>query len=125
MIIGSGVVIDPWALLDEIESLRGQGVEISPENLKIADNATLILPLHRELDAAREDAARDTQTGVNIGTYDYNGLDILDVVDRLNTIGIEVFFSLVTVEKNLLDLFKNGKYKLDNKTFIAFSNIYR
>ncbi len=67
-IIGSGVVIDPWALLDEIERLRGQGVDVTPQNLKVADNATLILPLHRELDAAREDAARDTETGVNIGT---------------------------------------------------------
>ncbi len=63
-IIGNGVVIDPWALLEEIDILRGQGVEITPENLKVADNATLILPLHRDLDAAREDSG----SGVNIGT---------------------------------------------------------
>ena len=67
-IIGSGVVIDPWALLNEIEALRGQGVDVTPETLKIADNATLILPLHGELDAAREDAAQVSNTGVNIGT---------------------------------------------------------
>ena len=67
-IIGSGVVVDPWALLDEIEALRGQGVDVSPANLKVADNATLILPLHGELDAAREDAAQGSNTGVNIGT---------------------------------------------------------
>ena len=53
-IIGNGVVLDPWALLDEMEIIRGQGVEVTPENLRIADNAVLILPLHRELDAARE-----------------------------------------------------------------------
>ncbi len=63
-IIGNGVVVDPWALLQEIEVLRGQGVEISPDNLAVAENATLILPLHRELDASRE----DSNSGMNIGT---------------------------------------------------------
>ncbi|MEE9317927.1 MAG: adenylosuccinate synthase [Rhodospirillales bacterium] len=55
-IIGNGVVIDPWALLDEIETVRGQGIDITPENVRIAQNAVLILPLHRELDLAREKA---------------------------------------------------------------------
>ena len=63
-VIGNGVVVDPWALLHEIDTLRGQGVTIGPDNLKIAENATLILPLHQELDAARESA----NTGVKIGT---------------------------------------------------------
>ena len=56
-VIGNGVVIDPWALVGEIEKLRGQGVAISRDNLRIAENATLILPLHRELDQLREQAA--------------------------------------------------------------------
>ena len=56
-IIGNGVVIDPWALIAEIEKLRGQGVSVSRENLRIAGNATLILPLHGELDRIREEAA--------------------------------------------------------------------
>jgi adenylosuccinate synthase len=56
-IIGNGVVIDPWALISEIEKLRGQGVSVSRENLRIAGNATLILPLHGELDRIREEAA--------------------------------------------------------------------
>ena len=56
-IIGNGVVVDPWALMSEIEKLKGQGVAISPENLRVAENATLILPLHRELDQLRESAA--------------------------------------------------------------------
>ncbi len=55
-IIGNGVVIDPWALLDEIDTVRGQGIDITPENVRIALNAVLILPLHRELDLAREKA---------------------------------------------------------------------
>lgn len=63
-VIGNGVVIDPWALLDEMERLRAQGVAISPDNLKIAENASLIMPVHQELDAAREAA----QAGTKIGT---------------------------------------------------------
>ncbi len=55
-IIGNGVVLDPWALLDEIEIVRGQGVDISPENVRVADNAPLILPLHGNLDRVREKA---------------------------------------------------------------------
>ncbi len=56
-VIGNGVVIDPWALCDEIARLTAQGVAVSPANLRIAENATLILPLHRELDVIREEAA--------------------------------------------------------------------
>ena len=64
-VIGNGVVIDPWALLAEIETLHNQGVAISPDNLKIAENAVLILPVHQDLDAARESAASE---GSKIGT---------------------------------------------------------
>jgi len=63
-VIGSGVVVDPFALLSEIERLEGQGVSINPDNLAIAENACLILSVHQELDAIREGAA----TGVKIGT---------------------------------------------------------
>ena len=69
-IIGNGVVVDPWALADEIEGMRAQGIAISPENLSIAENAPLILPLHRALDQARESAlGRDRigTTGRGIG----------------------------------------------------------
>ncbi|MCV9998543.1 adenylosuccinate synthase [Pararhizobium sp. YC-54] len=65
-VIGNGVVIDPHALISEIEKLDKQGVSITPENLRIADNATLILSLHRELDGIREDAA--SNSGTKIGT---------------------------------------------------------
>lgn len=63
-VIGSGVVVDPFALLAEIDRIRQQGVDVNPTNLMIAENATLILPVHQELDALREGAA----TGVKIGT---------------------------------------------------------
>ena len=62
-LIGNGVVIDPWALLDEIALVRRRHVEITPDNLRIAENACLILPLHRELDALREGAAGPAHIG--------------------------------------------------------------
>ena len=55
-VIGNGVVIDPWALLDEMERVRGQGLAVGPENLRIAENATVILPFYAQLDQAREKA---------------------------------------------------------------------
>ncbi len=63
-IIGNGVVLDPHALMTEIDRLSGQGVDISPKNLRIAENTSLILSLHRELDGLREGAG----PGLKIGT---------------------------------------------------------
>jgi adenylosuccinate synthase len=62
-VIGNGVVIDPHALLEEIERLKGQGIDVTPENLRVAENATLILPLHQELDALRESGDATTRVG--------------------------------------------------------------
>src|SRR3712207_4949532 len=64
-VIGNGVVLDPHALLAEIDKLAGQGVTVTPETLRIADNATLILSFPRELDVLRESAAAP---GAKIGT---------------------------------------------------------
>ncbi len=69
-VIGNGVVLDPWALIDEIARLTAQGVEISPDNLMIAENTPLILPVHGELDRARENqnaVAKIGTTGRGIG----------------------------------------------------------
>ncbi len=62
-VIGNGVVFDPQAFLDELAKLRGQGVEVTPKNLRVAENVTLILPLHRELDALRESTNEATAIG--------------------------------------------------------------
>ena len=62
-VIGNGVVLDPCALVEEIERLKGQGVEVTPQSLRIAENCTLILPLHQELDALRESSNSGTQIG--------------------------------------------------------------
>jgi adenylosuccinate synthase len=63
-IIGNGVVVDPWAFLEEIARVQGLGVPITPDNLMLAENAALILPLHRELDRFRE----TSNSGTRIGT---------------------------------------------------------
>lgn len=63
-VIGNGVVVDPRALVDEIDRLTAQGVAVTPDNLRIAENASLILSLHRELDSLRE----SSNTGTRIGT---------------------------------------------------------
>ena len=63
-VIGNGVVLDPHALLSEIAQLKKQGVDVTPENLRIAENTALILPLHRELDGIRESA----NAAMRIGT---------------------------------------------------------
>ncbi len=96
-VIGNGVVIDPWALSDEIEKLKGMGVAISRDNLRVAGNATLILPLHRELDQLREVAAGDgkigtTGRGIGPAYEDKVGRRAIRVNDLhdLSTIGVKV-----------------------------------
>tara|TARA_B100000886_G_C20400730_1_gene482465 strand:+ start:83 stop:1378 length:1296 start_codon:yes stop_codon:yes gene_type:complete len=62
-ILGNGVVIDPWALLSEIEEIKKKGVKVTPENFMISDTASLILPFHQEMDEIREDAAGNSKIG--------------------------------------------------------------
>jgi adenylosuccinate synthase len=88
-LIGNGVVIDPWALAAEIDTLIAQGVAVGRDNLRIAENAPLILPLHRDLDQLREDAAgagRIGTTGRGIGPAyeDKAGRRALRVFDLQN-----------------------------------------
>ena len=62
-VIGNGVVVDPWALLEEIDEIKSKGVEVSEKNLIISEAANLILPFHREMDEIREDAAGKSKIG--------------------------------------------------------------
>jgi adenylosuccinate synthase len=96
-VIGNGVVVDPWALGDEIARLGKQGVKITKDNLRIAENATLILPLHRELDQMRESAAGDgkigtTGRGIGPAYEDKVGRRAIRVQDlkNLDTLGPKV-----------------------------------
>lgn len=67
-IIGNGVVVDPWHLLKEIDAIRTKGVVVNPDNLMLAENATLILPVHQATDRALESAREDAKPGTKIGT---------------------------------------------------------
>ena len=62
-VLGNGVVIDPWALLDEIKDIKKQGIEVTPDNFMISESASLILPFHKEMDEIREDAAGKGKIG--------------------------------------------------------------
>ena len=62
-ILGNGVVIDPWSLLDEIKEIKKKGINVSPENFMISESASLILPFHQEMDEIREDAAGKKKIG--------------------------------------------------------------
>jgi adenylosuccinate synthase len=91
-IIGNGVVIDPWALIDEIKQIEKLGIKINNKNLYIAENATLILPLHRELDGIREDAKNTdkigtTRRGIGPAYEDKvgrRGIRVMDLVNKKN-----------------------------------------
>ena len=96
-VIGNGVVVDPWALTQEIAQLKSQGVAVSRENLRIAENATLILPAHRELDVLREAAAGTgkigtTGRGIGPAYEDKVGRRAIRVQDlrNLDTLGPKV-----------------------------------
>ncbi|MEO3428910.1 adenylosuccinate synthase [Pelagibius sp. CAU 1746] len=62
-VIGNGVVVDPWALIEEIDRIRAQGVDVTPERLRIAESVALILPMHGAVDRAREAAKGDGKIG--------------------------------------------------------------
>ncbi len=96
-VIGNGVVVDPWALGQEIERLGQQGVAVSRENLRVAENATLILPLHHELDQMREASAGagkigTTGRGIGPAYEDKVGRRAIRVQDlkNLDTLGPKV-----------------------------------
>ena len=96
-VIGNGVVIDPWALLDEITRIEEKGVRVTRENLRIAENATLILPLHRELDGIREAAAGagkigTTGRGIGPAYEDKVGRRAIRVMDlqNLSSLGAKI-----------------------------------
>jgi adenylosuccinate synthase len=85
-VIGNGVVVDPWAFADEVERVKALGVAISPESLLVAENSALILPLHRDLDAARESSNSvqrigTTKRGIGPAYEDKVGRRALRVID--------------------------------------------
>ena len=93
-IIGNGVVVDPWAFSDELKRLRKLDVNINSDNLKIAENAALILPLHRNLDILRENRSDNhskigtTKRGIGPAYEDKVGRRAIRVVDLANPSGL-------------------------------------
>ncbi len=106
-VIGNGVVLDPWALLDEIARLEAQGVRVSPSNLLIAENAPLILPLHGELDRAREASnavAKIGTTGRGIGPAyeDKVGRRVVRVADLFDEATLDARITRLLTHHNAL-----------------------
>jgi adenylosuccinate synthase len=106
-IIGNGVVVDPWALLQELEKIAGQGVAITPESLKIAENATLILPLHGTVDRAREkakgaDKIGTTGRGIGPAYEDKVGRRAVRLCDLADPAALEQRVEALLVHHNAL-----------------------
>jgi adenylosuccinate synthase len=106
-VIGNGVVLDPWNLLNEIQTITAQGVEISPQTLMIAENTPLILPFHGELDRARENqnsVAKIGTTGRGIGPCyeDKVGRRVIRVADLADDATLELRVDRALVHHNAL-----------------------
>ena len=106
-IIGNGVVVDPWALLDEIKSIQKQGVKVSEENLIIAETANLILPYHKEMDEIREDAAGKgkigtTRRGIGPAYEDKVGRRAIRVMDLRSETNLDQRLDIVLQHHNAI-----------------------
>ena len=117
-IIGNGVVIDPWALLDEIKQIENMGIKITNKNLYIAENAILILPLHRELDGIREDAKNTdkigtTRRGIGPAYEDKVGRRGIRVMDLANKKNLSKKIDMILFHHNSIR--KGLNQKLINK----------
>ena len=121
-IIGNGVVVDPWALLDEIKEIKSKGVEISEENLILSESANLILPFHKEMDEIREDAAGKakigtTRRGIGPAYEDKVGRRSIRVMDLISEKNLDHRLETVLMHHNAIrkglgkELFEKNKLK--------------
>jgi len=106
-VIGNGVVVDPWALLEEIEEIKSKGVEINNENLILSESATLILPFHKEMDEIREDAAGNsklgtTRRGIGPAYEDKIGRRSIRVMDLASEENLDKRLDAVLVHHNAI-----------------------
>jgi len=105
-IIGNGVVIDPWALLEEIEEIKKKGVDVNESNLIISDTATLILPFHKEMDEIREDAAKSkigtTRRGIGPAYEDKIGRRSIRVMDLRSKTNLEQRLEVILEHHNAI-----------------------
>ncbi len=106
-IIGNGVVIDPWALLEEIEEVKSKGVVVNTNNLIISESANLILPFHKEMDEIREDAAGKakigtTRRGIGPAYEDKIGRRSIRVMDLLSKKNLDQRLEIVLLHHNAI-----------------------
>ena len=123
-IIGNGVVVDPWALLDEIKEIQSKGIEITQKNLIISEAANLILPFHREMDEIREDAAGrakigTTRRGIGPAYEDKVGRRSIRVMDLISEENLDHRLETVLMHHNAIrkglgkEIYKKDKLKKD------------
>ena len=123
-VIGNGVVIDPWAFLDEINEIRSKGVKVGEDNLIISESANLILPFHKEMDEIREDAAGKakigtTRRGIGPAYEDKVGRRSIRVMDLISEKNLDQRLETVLLHHNAIrkglgkSIFKKDKLKDD------------
>tara|TARA_Y100001970_G_scaffold97289_1_gene122502 strand:- start:1936 stop:3228 length:1293 start_codon:yes stop_codon:yes gene_type:complete len=123
-IIGNGVVVDPWALLDEIKEIKSKGVDITQNNLILSEAANLILPFHREMDEIREDAAGKskigtTRRGIGPAYEDKVGRRSIRVMDLISEKNLDHRLDTALIHHNAIrkglgkDIYKKDKLKKD------------
>ena len=123
-IIGNGVVVDPWALLEEIEEIKSKGVEVDVDNFMISESANLILPFHREMDEIREDAAGKgkigtTRRGIGPAYEDKVGRRSIRVMDLRSEKNLDQRLETVLIHHNAIrkglgkKIFEKEKLKKD------------
>ena len=123
-IIGNGVVIDPWALLEEIKEIKSKGVQVNVENFIISESANLILPFHREMDEIREDAAGKgkigtTRRGIGPAYEDKVGRRSIRVMDLRSEKNLDQRLESVLLHHNAIrkglgkKIFQKNKLKKD------------
>ena len=123
-IIGNGVVVDPWALLDEIKEIKSKGVNVDENNLILSESANLILPFHKEMDEIREDAAGKgkigtTRRGIGPAYEDKIGRRSIRVMDLVSESNLDQRLERVLAHHNAIrkglnrDLFKKDQLKQD------------
>ena len=123
-IIGNGVVVDPWALIDEIKEMKSKGVELDENNLILSEAANLILPYHKEMDEIREDAAGiakigTTRRGIGPAYEDKVGRRSIRVMDLASESNLDKRLDAALIHHNALrkglkqKVFKKDKLKKD------------
>ncbi len=106
-IIGNGVVIDPWAFIDEIDEIKSKGISVDENNLIISESATLILPFHVEMDEIREDAAGNakigtTRRGIGPAYEDKVGRRSIRVIDLVSEENLDKRLDNVLIHHNAI-----------------------